>query len=307
MTKKIIILLTLIFVFSKSASAFHLGDHTDITRQALKEFEKCYPHIFHTEEPFFILTSDLEEDLNVVRKDLLFSHYFNPDKVLPMFRKDSLARILDLSADIKNDHNSILLYMHLGHALHHLQDMSVPAHVVPITHGLNDTFETYNLKNKDTELGLSCQDLENLAQQVTSLPDLLVAAARKTLTEIDHLSVPVTRLDSKGNINFSVPGKTFWQRADGNDFGHYGSLGEHFGETEIRFARNVKIKVSEKFYETFKNHALKKAVIHSWIALYQFHRPLEKGNRRVLQSPDINPISYFQTDNLRRLVQVFSL
>ena len=306
MTKKIL-LFTLIVVFSKSSLAFHLGDHTDITRRALKEFEKCYPQVFQKEEPFFLLTSDLEEDLNVVRKDLLFSHYFNPDKVLPMFRKDSLARILDLSADLKNDHNSILLYMHLGHALHHLQDMAVPAHVVPITHGFNDTFETYNLKNKDTELGLSCHDLEKLAQQIPSLPELLVAAARKTLTEIDTLSVPITRLDSTGTTNFAVPGRTFWQRVAGNDFGHYGSLGAHFGETEILFAGNIKIKVSENFYQTFKNHAFQKAVIDSWIALYQFHRPLEKENQRVLGLADINPIAYFQSENLRKLAQLISL
>ena len=302
-----VVVFILFFAFVKSAVAFHLGDHTEVTRQALKEFEKCYPQVFQKDETFFIITSDLEEDINVIRKDLLYSHYFNPDKVLPMFRKDSLARVVDLAADIKDDHNSILLYMHLGHALHHLQDMSVPAHVVPITHGFNDTFETYNLKKQDLNIGLSCQELEHLAQQVTSLPELLVLAARKTLGDIDKLSVPITRIDPLGTTNFSVPGKTFWQLTGGNDFGHYGSLGEHFGQVEIDFAGNIKIIVPAKFYESFKNQALQKAVINSWIALFQFHRPLEKQKPRMLQFIDINPLSYFQMESLRKIAQLFSI
>ncbi len=310
MTKKILILtlcFVFSFVFSKAALAFHLGDHTIITQQALKEFEKCYPRIFQKEEPFFLLTSDLEEDINVVRKDLLFSHYFNPDKVLPMFRKDSLARITDLATDIKNDQNSILLYMHVGHALHHLQDMSVPAHVTPITHGFNDTFETYEVKKQNLESGLSCQELEKLARQVPALSELLVAAARNTLNEIEKLTVPITRVDNSGTVNFSVPGKTFWQSVDGNEFGRYGSLGEHFGEIEVSFTGNIKIKVPEKFYEDFKNHALQKAVINSWIALFQFHHPAGKESQRTLQTPGINPLSYFQMQTLQKLAQLFSI
>ena len=126
--------------FSQATLAYHLGDHVTITRLAIQEFQKCYPQLMTSQEPFFIFSSDLEEDINVIRKDFIYSHYFNPQKSLSMFRYDSSVRVQRLAQALQSDRNSILQYIHLGHALHHIQDMSVPVHVTPIGHGLSDGF-----------------------------------------------------------------------------------------------------------------------------------------------------------------------
>ncbi len=291
--------------FPQAALAYHLGDHVTITRLAIQEFQKCYPQVITSQEPFFIFSSDLEEDINVIRKDFIYSHYFNPQKSLSMFRYDSSVRVQRLSLALKTDQNSLLRYIHLGHALHHIQDVSVPVHVVPITHGLSDKFENYKLKSPLLSTGLTCQELENLAQETRELPELLVLTANQSLETLAQILVPITKIDSSGQQTYKVNGSSFWKIAPGNNFGSYGLLGQHFGESEIQFSQS-KVLVPTEFYENFKRQQMISSAIRSWIVLYQFHKPTSLALSNKLASHEVSPLSLFQMQSFEALAKSFS-
>ena len=303
----IVAVLTILSV-SLNSQAFHLGDHSMITRQALSEFQKCFPGELDRDEPFFVISSDLEEDLNIVRKDIFFSHYFNPQKNLPMARQDSLARIDQLNRALKIDKNSILLYIHLGHAIHHIQDMATPAHVIPVEHGPFDSFEQYDMKNKDISSGLSCQELAVQAIKVRDLQSLLVQAAQETLKSVTQISLMITATDSKGSQSYPIDGTAFWKSAPGDGFGSYGPMGKHYGETDINFV-NGKVKTTADFYESFKHQRMQMAVTNTLLALYFFHKPT--GTKKTAPAARMDLIFNFYSlpfgFSFEGLVRAFSL
>lgn len=240
-------------------------------------------------EFFLLSSSNLEEDFNVVRKDLTYSHYYNPNKILPMLRLDSSFRIKDLEEALKSDDSSTLLLIHLGHAIHHIQDMAVPAHVVPVAHGFQNTFETYHLKNSQLSTNMSCLDLEKQALGVQDLSALLNKSANESLLALAAILVPITKINSTGTKNYSVDGSAFWKIAAGNAFGSYGPLGEHFRDSTVQFSKDT-VLIPPAFYEQFKKHQMQLAVINSWIALFQFHKPVTAAKDQKIEINTFNPL-----------------
>jgi hypothetical protein len=307
MKKHLALFSALIFILATPLASFgfHLGDHVLITRQTLQEFEKCYPGLLRDDEPFFLLSSNLDEDLNVIRKDLVYSHFYNPNKKLEMFRYDSSVRIQDLAKELATQKNSMQLFIDLGHVLHHVQDMASPAHVVPVFHGPSDTFEVYELKSHRFATQLSCRQLEELALQTQNLPTLLKKAAQDSLQVLAQLSVPLQRIDAAGSTTYPVYGNSFWQVTPGNDFGVYGPLGRHFGETEIQF-KDAKAVMPLEFYEDFKNRQMQMAVINSWIALYQLHQPQSTNAAHKFSVKNVNPWTVLEMETFQQLAKLFA-
>src|SRR6185437_16560155 len=75
------------------ARAYNLGDHKRIMLQAISEINACFPGLISSEDELVLWTSDLDEDVDLVRKDFVYSHYFNPYKHLNMRRYDSSVRV----------------------------------------------------------------------------------------------------------------------------------------------------------------------------------------------------------------------
>lgn len=254
-------------LWSPLAQAYHLDDHKRIALESVAEINHCYPGLIDHAHSYILWASDLDEDTNLFRKDFLYSHFFNPFKHLNMWRYDSSVRISRLESALRKDgaagnFDGFLVYAHLGHAIHHLQDMTVPAHVVPVEHWLHDGFEVYSF-NGNISSGLSCDDLKN-ARVEPDLNSLLVSVAKKTLSQVAALNVKILR-NGEPEI---VSGTSFWQPSTNNDFGHYGVLGNHFGQSSFSAngARYV-VPRAQAVYSNFKQQQMKAAVRASVLAL----------------------------------------
>src|SRR6185312_2035092 len=114
-------------LWSTSARAYHLEDHKAIALESVAELNRCYPNLISDLQSEILWTSNLDEDLNIFRKDIFYSHYFNPYKRLNMLRFDSSVRVSRLEGDLRGDamdgdFASLLVYAHLGHAIHQIED-----------------------------------------------------------------------------------------------------------------------------------------------------------------------------------------
>jgi hypothetical protein len=86
------------------------------------------------------------EDWNLARKWIRWNHYFSPNFPVPtLWRRPSNERVAGLEARIRGSTDRD--YRLLGLAVHHVQDMASPPHVVPIVHGLGDGFESWEMRD----------------------------------------------------------------------------------------------------------------------------------------------------------------
>jgi hypothetical protein len=233
--------LLLLLAFNLSAHAYHVDEHRVITRQAFKELTACFPKAKPLLSIELIVNGDADEDLDVFTKWLFYSHYYNPNKKLDMRRADSADRVSTLSSTLrtpKNARPNLLEMSDLGHMIHHLQDSTVPAHVVPVDHSLWDGFERY--KSGDFTSGLTCDEITALA-------------ASDALTILKD-----TALSTLSNISGSQYGPGFWVESKSNAFGSYGYLGNNFGEVDFD-NDGVSYHIDDSVYVAFKTAQLQLA------------------------------------------------
>ena len=248
--------------FSTTTLAFGLSDHRRITEQAVQEFSQCFPAAGQVLGIKWLVFGDLEEDLNVVRKDLTYSHYYHPGKDLHMFRYDSSVRVSELATFLeqrKQAGGSVGLseMIEIGHAIHHLQDMASPPHVVPVAHGLTDGFESYDF-NGDISSGMTCEQMMRLAS--LDLKSLLDRTANETLRNVKTRQTEIQITGPAGNVERRVvSGEAFWLESSENAFGQYGVVGNHFGEAQFT---NLEWSywVPEQYYQSVKQQQLKLGV-----------------------------------------------
>ena len=270
---KTLILISLLFA-GQYAHAFGLSDHKRIMLQAVAEFNACLSGSIDSLSSGVLWMSDLDEDLNVIRKDLFYSHYYNPEKPLKMFRYDSSVRVKVLAKEIEVDdglygrYNDFSL-TDLGHLIHHVQDMAAPPHVVPVSHGLTDGFEQNTEVSGEISSGLSCYEIKKLSARYT---DIHQWTAQATLNKVRSSSfwIQVQPLNSGGQIIKALLSViSFWAPSSDSSFGEYGILGNVYGQNQFTVADKT-YKVAPDFYQEFKRQQLKLAVQGSLrsLALY---------------------------------------
>ena len=243
------------------AYGFQLGDHKRITYQAVDELLRCVPSAADLLSTRWILFGNLEEDLNVAKKGLVYSHYYHPHKELTMARYDSMARISALQTSLMQraeDGSSAGIFgmMELGQTIHHLQDMAVPLHVLPVAHGMSDGFEGFSI-NADISSGLGCDQIGSVI--VTAPEALLKETALETLAMVGTETIDIEAAKNGQLTKLKVTGRDFWQEGTGTEFGDYGKLGNVFGMTEFRVA-SVDFRVRHDDYVAYKQNRMKHAV-----------------------------------------------
>jgi hypothetical protein len=194
----------------------------------------------------------------------MFSHFYNPNKKLDMWRYDSSDRIKGLMLSLKLDSamygdNSKDIYADLGHIAHHLQDMASPPHVVPVMHNLSDGFENHVDFKGDISSGLTCQQIKEQGAGLDYLT-LLDDTGKETLKRIEDTEVPVQMTMEKNIFHPKATVSSFWKTGNGpHDFGQYGILGNHFGDSKFeKDGRTYEIPTS--FYASYKQSQLKLGV-----------------------------------------------
>lgn len=239
---------------SFEARAYQLGEHASLTRQVLKEIQACWPGMLSDSEADLLISSNLDEDLNLVRKESKYSHYYKPGEKLKMRRADSMVRIDRIESQIgailgiERDLRRRQVLNLVGHAIHHIQDMSVPAHIIPVTHAMTDGFEKMKLET-ELNLGLKCSELADAAS--ADLSKILFETASVSYQRVLHLKI-------QSSLGF-FSGVDFWSPQNANLFGRYGRLGNQFGETQLKTDSGQAL-VSVTEYEAFKKEQLRLSV-----------------------------------------------
>jgi hypothetical protein len=254
---RIFMLVTLGLMISVQCCAFQLSEHSTITRQAISELVRCFPKIQILLDQEWLISANLDEDLNLINKELFYSHFYNPTKHLAMRRQSSAERLTGLLTDLKiSTTNSIdpSELTSLGHTIHHLQDMAVPAHVVPVNHWMFDGFESYSTAG-DISSGIHCETMPDLREEPSSI---LTATALTTLENIKNARFELYG-PSMGSKALLVSGSSFWIQDQGDDFGEYGYLGNNFGANEFTIEESH-YEIPDAYYQEFKQKQLKLAV-----------------------------------------------
>lgn len=236
-----------------------------------------------------VIAGTVDEDAKTLSRARNW-HFFNPDNLLRngrLFNRHSGPRLAelvsDLSSQCRNHSGQEATGPLAGRILHHIQDMSVPAHAVPIYHGpgLPDSFELYVGANMD-RLSLALQPAQ-LDAELQSLPDkpwnqlahfLYAREARETLRTIRQ-PIPIETAGSQ------LHWTEFWTPCDQADskstcdlrrrgFGVYGALGNSFGENALPGGVHVEPVV----YADFLSHRHRQLITATVLWLYVYDQLL---------------------------------
>lgn len=276
--------LSFLFLTPALGFCFSLHDHTQITKTAFEELNSCgftFTQQFEDE----VILSNLEQDLNLFKKWTRASHYFNPYKALNMRRDDASVSISESESTLAMDGlTPSKQAAALGSAIHYLQDMAVPAHVIPITHtSFSDGFEDLDVSVSTFESD-HCHSLFKKAL-ASSLFEILQTTSIQTLHAVSH-EVAIT-LDGQ-----AIPVKwneAFWKEGSGNDFGDYGTFGNQFGTSQFIFYTSSgmthSVQVLNEKYTQFKAQQLRAAVTATQMALLWFLRRTSPSTQSALATP----------------------
>lgn len=245
------LLIVLIMLLAQSAFAYSPRAHRLIVLASATEYNFCLdtlnsskPRLIKSQVKKIALYNKFEDINPVVR--LKHWHFFSPNKDLgPVASLKN--RYLNVEAKIGQKD----IYKILGSLSHYIQDVTNPAHVAPVYHGLGDGLDFYDYKNAWPSF-ISKEDCVQIAARVamrksaSSFP-LIVRISNETL---DKMQEKVMVLSSTHQGFYSWE-EAFWSTKFGPTskqagFGEYGFLGNDFGkagsaideETTVRFAKD---------------------------------------------------------------------
>jgi hypothetical protein len=241
-------------VCAERVHAYSLDDHEQITRAAIRNMERCLESDLDGDSTLRVVKSNLWEDKNIFNKWIRFSHFYHPEHPeLGALRDNSRARVVQLQdliedlVQVPGQTSKRLKY--LGYLIHHIQDMSVPLHVLPVNHFWTDGFEKYELTLGPSSQDESCKDLIQEALQ-TSPVELHQSVAWETL-ELSRNG----ELTASYPWNHKVPLSWFWEEGSNDEFGGYGILGNSFGMSWLS-TRSQKFRIEQQEFARFKTSRL---------------------------------------------------
>ena len=255
--------------------SYQLDDHSRITHQAIKEFNYCFDEKIDLYHELTIEQGNRSEDLDLLNKWIFYSHYYHPEKELQSHRYESDVRVSFLEDEVKagvyKPHN-YWTHNRLGHMVHHLQDVTSPPHVVPVSHALNDGFESYPISDREFYKATNpffnkCSFFDGLVP-LTPL-ELLDLTARHTLNIV---KTPITELTWEA----------FWKESDDDSFGSYGFLGNNFGEPLIN-VDGVQYTFLNQTYKDFNLSQFRSALDVTKRVLFWLHVQEERTSNQSQQ------------------------
>lgn len=260
------------------AQSYMIGDHIHLTRIAYEEFLLCEnktanDYLKH------LIKGNRDEDMNLLRKWTQYSHFYHPEKQLdPKFsgvidRYTSDHRLIDVEQKIDalvsdKPKETTKIFIELGYAIHHIQDLTSPPHVIPINHpvvseGLHDSYEMYEKRNTLFPDDFNSSQHCSYMSLGTTLLELGKSAASKTLHKVRSSPISVYRENQQLTIYWTY----FWKEAE--NFGTYGILGNNFGKLTIedpQFPGKV-FSIEESVYNDFMKEQYRMAIEHTKSAI----------------------------------------
>lgn len=246
--KKLILLSLLVL---NTAFAYSPGAHRLIVKASAEEYNFCLD-VLKSEKPKLlkdqvskIALYNKFEDINPVNR-LKHWHFFSPNKDL-----GPVASLKNRYLNVEGQLPKRNIYKVLGSLSHYVQDVTNPAHVAPVYHGLGDGLDFYDYKNHwpDFITKETCIEIANRAAALKrkSSFDLIVRLSNETLAKMQE-KVMVVSSTHQGFYSWE---EAFWSTKFGPTskqagFGEYGFLGNDFGkpgsavdeETTVKFAKD---------------------------------------------------------------------
>jgi hypothetical protein len=244
--------LLLAVVLPLGARAFSVADHEALTEAAL-EAALAAGHLPRlAEHRAAVVEGSRAEDLNLHVKWTGWHHFFRPGGSLDSgTRRDSATRVRALWAQAEEaaSHGDLArAFDRVGHLVHHLQDMAVPMHVVPVMHGLTDRFEQRGVRR-------ALEHRTGRAVAPLSGEEAQLALALETLE-----AVRTGTLSAEGG---AIPWSAFWaEPSQPGTFGAYGEAGNAFGDEVVRWGARA-WRVERAAYEAFLEARVEGAVAYT--------------------------------------------
>jgi hypothetical protein len=245
------VLLLLALVLPLGASAFSVPDHETMTRVSVDAVLAAGGHPHLAKYGASVVEGSRAEDLNLPVKWAGYHHFFHPGTSLDSsFRKDSGTRVRVLwqeAEEAASNGDLARAFDRVGHLVHHIQDMAVPMHVVPVMHGLSDRFE------------------QHAAGQVTLGRELAPLSGEEAQLALAQETLKVVRTGSLPAEGGAIPWSAFWAEPttrNAGAFGGYGAVGNAFDSKEVRWQGRT-WKVDPSAYDDFVDARVESAVAYS--------------------------------------------
>lgn len=274
--------------FSPNLSAYSVGNHKKISNIAINLYNKCavqpasprWSKPLNEAEAFRLVDGSYSEDEDFFDKGTSWHFYDREGKI----GRESILKVFSILVAEPSMHvrfnelettavdlvkieslRSWHLYDPVGKMAHYLQDVSVPAHVIPIFHPfkskISDAFDNFKINADKVNESVNsnvCEFIKELSNK--SFNQILDNYADKTFEMIN--SDIKGLVDKKGN---PVKATTFWSlKLNERMFGDYGVAGNRFGKKKVC----IKSEVDEDFILCTERLKIKKTIYKN-IALQQ--------------------------------------
>ncbi len=235
-----------------NAQAYSPATHRHIIRAAAEDYNTCVAHL---DLPSPELTASVikkmqkgstHEDLNPFVKFTQW-HFYHP-------RKDLGAGSLGYGHGSFEHRYGVVekkleksFSRSLGAMAHYVQDVTNPAHVAPIYHGIGDGFDYFDFK-AHWPAAIDTKKCDEIFQRVLAFKrvgrastfSLVRRTTEETLLKIQE-QIPVMTATHQGFYSWE---EAFWNTQYGRgsirkSFGHYGFLGNGFGKRNVGVAPEV--------------------------------------------------------------------
>ena len=296
-------------------------DHRKITQFTTKYFEHLFTSEFIKllkEKGSLIAEGSKKEDEGVFTRKMNW-HFYRAENspylkpflfggIHPSSRKRFIEHATILTEKVNTNNNVKSIFLLAGRIIHHIQDMSTPAHVIPIYHGpslnplhsfsIKDGFEEFSKSNIEKYLP-GVQNLindnkdydRNLKESNGTMISLYDLVAKRTL---DYLESDNARFKAKVNgVEKTVTPDLFWKKFDPtklnndkkNGWGSYGLFGKGTGE-KCYFGKSCtkednednkdSYSISFSDYEHIYTHLLKQMMVDTLTVLLYVEKHILK-------------------------------
>ena len=189
----------------------------------------------------------------------------------------SLYRLKDLLDSLANHDLSEKSWILRGRILHHIQDMSCPAHAVPVYHSINDSYEKNMGRFYDRGNGWPGIEERINDAMILATPLAQTGDGVKDIETIYHESAHATnryanqhKIQSySGGMQKPLKMSMFWIEPSGNNFfGSYGPWGEEFGNSPLQDGNGNVYTIMPDEYRQVYDDLYCKAVRETMEVLY---------------------------------------
>jgi len=307
----IVVTFAVCWLSTGKALAYEPNLHSQLSAEALRQYQQCNPSDAWSVKyrDLFVQYSKLEDSILHNPNRGRQWHFYSPKGDLGLSESGAqislntrFYELLD-AADrmLKNpflqEFEFKKLYETMGRLSHYVQDVTVPANVIPIYHwsGQRDRFQSYSFKPA-TASGVFEQNRDSICKAVlqegAQLETLLAETARQTLVAAEKESLSVIVGKTQQVFTWSL----FWSehhqchQREKEKFKDYGLFGNRFGLTQMKdrcdpddgpspilqFCKETECKVTKSQYDEFSSRRHMAAITATQKLLFYLHTKIRQ-------------------------------